>query len=85
MIVRFAITANEINLSSDGKENGKAETSITCESNGELEIAFNLKYLQDFLGVVDVEKIKLELTTASYPGLMSDGEDLKYVIMPLSY
>lgn len=85
MIVRFAITANEINLSSDGKENGKAETSIACESNGELEIAFNLKYLQDFLGVVDVEKIKLELTTASYPGLMSDGESLHYVIMPLSY
>jgi DNA polymerase-3 subunit beta len=85
MIVRLDIGFKEINLSSDGKENGKAETSIACESNGELEIAFNLKYLQDFLGVVDVEKIKLELTTASYPGLMSDGESLRYVIMPLSY
>jgi DNA polymerase-3 subunit beta len=85
MIVRLDIGFNEINLSSDGKENGKAETSIACESNGELEIAFNLKYLQDFLGVVDVEKIKLELTTANYPGLWSDGENLKCVVMPLTY
>jgi DNA polymerase-3 subunit beta len=83
--VKLDISSNEIKLSSDGKENGKAETSIPCNSDGEIQIAFNLKYLQDFLNVAEADEISLMLTSSAYPGMLVDGDDLRYVVMPMSF
>ena len=85
-MVRFDISDSEIKLSADGRENGKAETSIPCKADGAIQIAFNLKYLQDFAGATDSEEITLKMTTPSYPGLLSDSEGkLHYIVMPLAY
>lgn len=88
-LVHFDISANETKVWSDAKEQGKAESFIQSELSGEaINIAFNVKFLQDFIGVVADEEIIIEMTTPSYPGLMRPGNpesEFKYVIMPMSY
>jgi len=87
--VHFDVTANETRVWSDAKEQGKAESFIQSELTGEpINIAFNVKFLQDFLAVTADEEVVIEMTTPSHPGLMRPGNpesDFKYVVMPMSY
>ena len=60
---------------------------IPSELSGEpLQIAFSLKFIQDFLSAVSSEKVGLEMTTPSYPGLFKPVGDspYQYVLMPIS-
>ncbi len=88
-LVHFDVTANETRVWSDAKEQGKAESFIQSELAGEpINIAFNVKFLQDFLAVTADEEVVIEMTTPSYPGMMRPGNpesDFKYVVMPMSY
>lgn len=88
-LVHFDISQNETRVWSDAKEQGKAESFIPSELSGEtINIAFNVKFLQDFLAVSIDEEVVLEMTTPSYPGLMRPGNpesEFKYVVMPMSY
>jgi len=52
-----------------------------------IQISFNLKFLQDFLGVLDTEKLTIDMTTPNYPGLMKpagDDPNFFYVVMPMT-
>ncbi len=86
-LVNFSISANEIKLWADAKEQGKAESFVASELNGEpLSIAFNAKFITDFINVIEDEEIVIELTTANYPGLFKTGNldsEFKYVVMPM--
>ncbi len=88
-LVHFDVSANETKIWSDAKEQGKAESFIQSELSGEpINIAFNVKFLQDFLTVLNDEEVVIEMTTPSYPGLMRPGNpesEFKYVVMPMSY
>ncbi len=88
-LVHFDVSANETKIWSDAKEQGKAESFIQSELSGEpINIAFNVKFLQDFLSVTNDEEVIIEMTTPSYPGMMRPGNpesEFKYVIMPMSY
>ena len=88
-LVHFDVSANETKIWSDAKEQGKAESFLQSELNGEpINIAFNVKFLQDFLNVLDDEEVVIEMTTPSYPGMMRPGNpesEFKYVVMPMSY
>lgn len=87
--VRFDVSPNETKIWADSKEQGKAEAFVASELNGEpINIAFNVKFLQDFLNVIIDEEIILEMTTPSYPGLLRPANpesEFKYVVMPMSY
>ena len=50
-----------------------------------VNILFNIKYLNDVLGVIDTPEVVLELNTAQSPGLVKPlgNSDYLYVIMPL--
>jgi DNA polymerase-3 subunit beta len=49
------------------------------------KIAFNSRYLQDVLQVLDAEKVALETSSPSSPGVLRpvDGDDYVHVVMPM--
>lgn len=82
----------------DGKEAGKMTISARAEEIGEhrgemdvklegeaSKIAFNSRYLQDVLAVLDSEEVALETTNPSSPGVLRpvNGDDYVHVVMPM--
>lgn len=65
-----------------GDNVGELDAQVTGE---EIEIAFNVRYLIDVLSVMDTEKVALETTTPSSPGVIRPvgGADFVHVIMPM--
>ena len=66
---------------------GENNTDLGAEVEGEeAKVAFNGKYLLDVLGAISEEKVALEVTTPSSPGVLrpvnSDGSYVN-VIMPM--
>jgi len=85
--VSYEFAGESLSLSANAPENGKAETKIDCKITGEPpKIGLNLQFVNDFLGCVDCDSVKMELTTASYPILFSANDnDQRYAVMPLSF
>lgn len=82
----------------EGKEAGKMTISARAEEVGEhrgemdvklegeaSKIAFNSRYLQDVLAVLDSDEVALETTNPSSPGVLRpiDGDDYVHVVMPM--
>lgn len=65
-----------------GDNVGEIEAQVEGD---EIEIAFNAKYLIDLLSVIGAEKVGLETTTPSSPGVVKPigAEDFIHVIMPM--
>ena len=79
------LTPGQMILTATAEVGGNVgEIDATVEGEP-LEIAFNAKYLIDFLSVVDVDRIVLETTTTSSPGVFKPvgEEDFLCVIMPM--
>lgn len=85
-LVVYEFENDTLKLSANSPENGKAETKVDCKISGETpKIGLNLQFVSDFLGCVDCDSVKMELTTPNYPVLFSANENnQKYVVMPLS-
>lgn len=67
-------------------ETGDNETEIDALVDGDpIEIAFNVKYLNDVLGVIDTPQVALETTSESSPGVIRPvgNDDFVHVIMPM--
>ncbi|MEA3459782.1 MAG: DNA polymerase III subunit beta [Chloroflexota bacterium] len=75
--VEIAATSAEI-----GDNVGELDAQVEGD---EIETAFNAKYLIDVLSVIDAEKVALETTTPSSPGVFKPvgAEDFVHVIMPM--
>jgi DNA polymerase-3 subunit beta len=82
----------------EGKSPGKMTISARAEEIGEhrgemdvkvegeaAKIAFNSRYLQDVLAVLDSDEVALETTSPSSPGVLKpiDGDDYVHVVMPM--
>ncbi|MBF0545898.1 MAG: DNA polymerase III subunit beta [Candidatus Riflebacteria bacterium] len=78
---------NETRIWSNSLHEGTTEMCISSELEGDpIEIAFNVKYVTDFLSVIDSENVLIELITPGFPGLFKPENtetDYKYVIMPM--
>lgn len=87
--VRLDISPNETKVWAKSQEQGSAEIFISSELEGEsINIAFNIKFIQDFINVIVDEQVTLEMTTPAYPGLMKPGNpesEFQYVLMPMAY
>ena len=63
--------AGKLTVSSRAEELGDNTGDITADvEGGDGKIAFNSKYLSDVLGVLSEEKVALEMTTSSSPGVI---------------
>ena len=75
-----------LTVSSRAEEIGDSEGQLEAQvEGGEGRIAFNARYLTDVLGVLDKEKVALEMTSPSSPGVVRQVDDEAYVhvVMPM--
>ena len=84
--VRILTKENSLNISANNPEKEQGEENVECEYKGEeIDIAFNLNYLQEILSTLDSEKIEINFFGSEKSCLITDpnSSDLKYVVMPL--
>jgi DNA polymerase-3 subunit beta len=91
-IVRLQITPGQKNAPGQvilsaraeevGDDTGEVDATVTGE---EAKIAFNSKYLAEALGVLHTERVLLEVTSPSSPGVLKPVGDENYihVVMPM--
>ena len=74
-----------ISASSDEVGNNQDEVDAEVLEGGESKIAFNSRYLQDALAVLERGKVVMETTTPSAPGVFKpiDSDDYIHVVMPM--
>ena len=93
-IIRLQMTPSEEEgisgkavVSARSEEVGDNQGEVDTESmeGGESKIAFNSRYLQDVLAVLERGQVALETTTSSSPGVFKPvgSEDYVHVVMPM--
>ena len=86
--IKLNFAPDQMVISSSNPEMGEAKEEIVTEFDGpEMTIGFNSKYLSDFIGTVNSERIAIDLRDESAAGLLrpegDDQGDYRYVIMPM--
>jgi DNA polymerase-3 subunit beta len=77
---------SKVLVQSKSEEVGENKGEVDAEiEGGEAKIAFSSKYLTDVLNVLDTNKVALETTTPSSPGVIKPVGDDNYVhvVMPI--
>ncbi len=83
--VRLEFGKDGLTLSSRAPREGEATVSVPVEYQGApLAIGFNPGFLTEALKVVEAERVTLELSDASKPGVLTTGKEFLYVIMPVN-
>jgi DNA polymerase-3 subunit beta len=84
--VRIITKKDSLNISANNPEKEQGEENLSCEYQGEeIDIAFNVNYLQEILSTIESEKIEINFFGSEKSCLITDpnSENLKYVVMPL--
>ena len=86
--VKLSLSSGKMDISSQNPDTGEANESLDVDYDGpEMSIGFNAKYLLDFVQIVGTENIVLSLKNEMSQGLLrpqnGNGQDYKYVIMPM--
>jgi DNA polymerase-3 subunit beta len=84
--VRLTIGEGSLTVHANNPEQEEAEEVVELETSGEpIEISFNVSYLQDALGAMQGDMVRLSLTDAnSSARLEAPGDDsATYVVMPM--
>ena len=87
--VRFKGEGDQIVLAARSEEKGEAKEEVPMVAqNGDIEIAFNGKYVQDALSQMDQHGVRIEMTENSRPAVFKPADDDKgsyfCVIMPMA-
>ncbi len=84
--VKFSFADKTLTISSRAAEMGEAEVRVAMRKweGKEIDIAFNPGYVTDVLRIADSSEIAVEMKAPNRPGVFKVGEDLTYVIMPVS-
>jgi DNA polymerase-3 subunit beta len=78
--------AGTVTISSRAEELGDNTGEIEAQVEGEEgKIAFNSRYLSDVLAVLGKDKVAMEMTTSSSPGVIKpvDSDNYIHVVMPM--
>jgi DNA polymerase III subunit beta len=86
--LKFAIDKGQVDVTTSSPEFGEAREPLTVDYGGTpLTICFNAQYVADFLNVVDVDTVALDVkddvSQAVLKPVGADGYDYTYVIMPM--
>ncbi len=84
--IKFLLKNNELCIQANNPEQEEAREEMPVEYIGdELEIAFNVQYLIDVLGVLQGTNTKMILSDANASMLVqeTDSQDALYVVMPM--
>ena len=85
-IVKFEFTDGILKMNADTPDAGASEDKIEISYSGEdMLIAFNYKYLLDFLKIAEVEEVLIQMNTNLSPTVLrpKSEEDYLYLIMPM--
>lgn len=91
-VVKLSVKKDSIELSAESSQSGSQETQVDAkvENNSgkgdkEFEIAFNYRFLEDFLQVVEGDEVQLDFSNPNSPGIFTDPEDPNFLhlIMPV--
>jgi len=85
-VVKFLVKENELEVLAESSFSGSQKTTLAAKVEGEkMEIAFNFRFLQDFLQVVKGEEVLVELSGSNLPGVFLDpkDKDFLHLIMPV--
>ena len=80
------LKSEQLTVEANNPDQEEAEEIVPVEYQGEdLEIGFNVGYLQDVLNVLDTEVVKLSVADANSSALIEgdNSEDTTYVVMPM--
>lgn len=78
--------ANSLMLSVDAPDVGSGKESVAAQISGEaLDIAFNVKYLQDGLKALSTNEIQMQCDTPTSPSVLTPlgGLKMTYLVMPV--
>ena len=84
--VKLNIKSNEVLVSANNPEQEEGQESFKSSYSGEdMEIAFNVTYIQEVLSNIDSNDCNINLFGSDKSCLISPSDDpnLKYVVMPL--
>lgn len=84
--VRLSVVPGVLKIQTQNPDKEEAEEELEVSYSGEeLEVAFNVTYLLDVLGVLNTDQIHLILKDANSSCLIQDDDSSagKYVIMPM--
>ena len=85
-IVRLKIEKGKVEVTANAPEVGENRVEVEAEVKGEEEkIAFNSRYLLDFLGCVRTERVEMKMTGSLAPGVFGEEgkEEFLHIIMPV--
>lgn len=85
-IVKIEIKKDNITISAESSQAGSQKTELEARVEGkELEIAFNYRFLEDFLHSLKGESVDIRFSSANAPGVFTDPQDttLIHLIMPV--
>lgn len=84
--VKWTLTANALTVQSTNSDQEEAKDVLDIDYNGiDIEIGFNLLYLQDVLNNLRSEEVQfaLQSNTGAMLVTMPDNNSFKYVVMPM--
>jgi DNA polymerase-3 subunit beta len=84
--VRFAFQEAELQVEVHNVDKGEVHESLPIELDGEpITVGFNARYLVDILGVLQGDRVCLQLAHPLAPCLVTDPEDgtARFVVMPM--
>jgi DNA polymerase-3 subunit beta len=93
-IVKIKVLKDNISVSAESSAAGSQETQVDAKvenperggrAEGDFEIAFNYRFVEDFLHSVAGEEVKMEFSGNSSAGVFTDTSDSSYLhlIMPV--
>ncbi|MHC4479378.1 MAG: DNA polymerase III subunit beta [Planctomycetota bacterium] len=83
-VVDFRFSDGALSITAESPDVGRAEVRMAIEHEGEeVEISFNPEYLEDMLGTVQRESVKMRFTDRRSPCVIKSGLDYTYVVSPV--
>ena len=84
--VRLVFDKDQLTIQANNPEQEEAEEVVPVDYSGDnLEIGFNVSYLQDILGVLDTEQVRISVSDGNSSALVEGpgNDDALYVVMPM--
>jgi len=84
--VRLLLKGQNLTIQANNPEQEEAEEMVEVDYSGiDLEIGFNVSYLQDVMGVIDTESVRISVSDANSSALIEGigTEDSLFVVMPM--
>ena len=83
-VVRFHFENDMLKLTTSSQEFGEGSVKLPIDYDGDpLKIVFNPNYLLDVLSVIEEESVQMELSGPEAGGIIREGSEYLYVMMPL--